>query len=82
MQAGSQKCFLDERRYCQQHSDAQWCDTFVQRLQATLPAVASIVQDSLPLEAPRAVLPRLHRALLSRVRKRQQAVFMRGAIKL
>ena len=57
-------------------------DTFVQRLQASLPAVASIVQDSLPLEAPRAPLPRLHRALLSRVRKRQEAAFMRGAIKL
>ena len=57
-------------------------DTFVQRLQASLPAVASLVQDSLPLEAPRAVLPRLHRALLSRLRKREETAFIRGAIRL
>jgi hypothetical protein len=57
-------------------------DTFVQRLQASLPAVAKVVQDSLPLDAPRAVLPRLQRALLARVRKRQEAAFMRGAIRL
>jgi hypothetical protein len=57
-------------------------DTFVQRLHATLPAVAQIVQDSLPLEAPRALLPRLHRALLSRLRKRQEAMFMAAAVKV
>jgi hypothetical protein len=57
-------------------------DTFVQRLQTSLPAVAQIVQESLPLDAPRAVVPRLHRALLARIRKRQQAAFMRGAIRL
>jgi hypothetical protein len=57
-------------------------DTFVQRLQAALPALASIVQNSLPLEAPRTVLPRLQRALLARLRKRQQDAFMRGAIRL
>ena len=57
-------------------------DTFVQRLRASLPDVARVVHDSLPLDAPRAVLPRLHRALLARIRKRQQAAFMRGAIRL
>jgi hypothetical protein len=57
-------------------------DTFVQRLQASSPAVARVVQDSLPLEAPRSLVPRLHRALLSRVRKRQEAAFMRGATRL
>jgi hypothetical protein len=57
-------------------------DTFVRRLQTSLPAVAQIAQDSLPLDAPRAVVPRLHRALLSRLRKRQEAAFMRGAIRL
>jgi hypothetical protein len=57
-------------------------DTFVQRLQSSLPAVARIVHESLPLDAPRATVPRLHRALLSRIRKRQQAAFMRGAIRL
>jgi hypothetical protein len=57
-------------------------DTFVQRLQTSLPAVAAIVHGSLPLDAPRAVLPRLHRALLARIRKRQQAAFMRGALRL
>jgi hypothetical protein len=57
-------------------------DTFMLRLQAALPALARIVQDSLPLDAPSAVLPRLQRALLSRLRKRQEAAFMRGAIRL
>jgi hypothetical protein len=57
-------------------------DTFMQRLQAALPALASIVRSSLPLEAPRAVLPRLQRALLARLRKRQEDAFMRGAIRL
>jgi hypothetical protein len=57
-------------------------DTFVQRLRTSLPAVAQIVQDSLPLDAPRAMGPRLRRALLSRIRKRQEAAFMRGAIRL
>jgi Glycosyl transferase family 8 len=57
-------------------------DTFMQRLQTALPALAPIVQSSLPLEAPRAVLPRLHRALLSRIRQRREAAFMRGAIRL
>jgi hypothetical protein len=41
-----------------------------------------MVQSSLPLEAPRAVLPRLRRALLSRLRKRREDAFMRGAIRL
>jgi hypothetical protein len=41
-----------------------------------------MVQDSLPLEAPRALLPRLHRALRSRVRTRQEAAFIRGAVRL
>ena len=49
---------------------------------AAVPALASIVQNSLPLEAPRTVLPRLQRALLARLRKRQQDAFMRGAIRL
>jgi hypothetical protein len=57
-------------------------DTFVQRLHATLPAVARVVQDSLPLEAPRAMLPRLHRALLRRLRWRQEAAFMAAAVKV
>lgn len=57
-------------------------DTFVQRLHAAVPALASIVQSSLPLEAPRTVLPRLQRAMLARLRKRQQDAFMRGAILL
>jgi hypothetical protein len=57
-------------------------DTFMQRLQTSLPAVAQVVQDSLPLEAPRSLVPRLHRALQSRMRKRQEGVFMRGAIRL
>jgi hypothetical protein len=57
-------------------------DTFVQRLHAALPALAPMVQSSLPLEAPRAVLPRLRRALLSRLRKRREDAFMRGAIRL
>lgn len=57
-------------------------DTFVQRLQAAVPVLASMVQSSLPLEAPRSVLPRLRRALLSRLRKRQEDAFMRGAIRL
>jgi hypothetical protein len=57
-------------------------DAFVRRLRTSLPAVAQIVQDSLPLEAPRAVLPRLHRALLSRIRQREEAAFMRGAVRL
>ena len=49
---------------------------------AWLPGLASIVNDSLPLETPRAVLPRLQRALLSRLRKRQESAFMRGAKRL
>ncbi len=57
-------------------------DTFVQRLRAALPALASIVQSSLPLDAPQALLPRLHRALLSRLRKRQENDFMQGATRL
>jgi hypothetical protein len=57
-------------------------DTFMQRLQVTLPALASMVQSSLPLDAPRTLLPRLQRALLSRWRKRQENAFMRGAIRL
>jgi hypothetical protein len=57
-------------------------NTFVQRLQTSLPAVGRIVQESLPLDAPRATVPRLRRALLSRIRERQQAAFMRGAIRL
>ncbi len=57
-------------------------DTFVQRLQSSLPAVASIVQRSLPLDAPRTLLPRLRRALLHRFRQRQQAAFVRGATRL
>jgi hypothetical protein len=57
-------------------------DTFVRRLQSSLPAVARMVQESLPLDAPRAMVPRLHRALLSRVRRRQEAAFMHGALRL
>ncbi len=57
-------------------------NTFVQRLKTSLPAVAQIVQESLPLDAPRAVVPRLQRALLARLRKRQEDAFMRGAIRL
>jgi hypothetical protein len=57
-------------------------DSFVQRLRVALPTVAPIVEDSLPLDAPRALLSRLQRALLSRVRQRKQAAFMRGAVRL
>ena len=57
-------------------------DTFVQRLHASLPAVARIVQDSLPLAEPSRLMPRLQRTVLRRLRKRQEASFMRGAITL
>jgi hypothetical protein len=57
-------------------------DTFVQRLQSSLPGVARIVRDSLPLAAPRAPLSRVQRALLTRMRQRQEAAFMRGARRL
>jgi hypothetical protein len=57
-------------------------DTFVQRLQTALPALAQVVHGSLPLDAPRTVLPRLQRALLSRLRKREEAAFLRGAVRL
>jgi hypothetical protein len=57
-------------------------ETFVQRLQSSLPGVASIVQNSLPLEAPPALLPRLQRALLARLRKRREDAFLRGAVRL
>jgi hypothetical protein len=56
--------------------------SFVQRLQASLPAVAAIVQSSLPLTEPSAIMPRLRRALLRRLRQREEAGFLRGAIKV
>jgi hypothetical protein len=57
-------------------------DIFSQRLQTSLPAVAQVVQSSLPLAEPSALIPRLHRALLRRLRKREEASFMHGAIKV
>jgi hypothetical protein len=52
--------------------------TFVERLRAQLPALAAVVDPCLPLIEPKALLPRVERALLRRWRQRQQAAFMRG----
>jgi hypothetical protein len=59
-----------------------FCATFVERLQSSLPAIAAMVQLSLPLAAPQAPLARLHRAALSRMRRLQAERFMRGAVEV
>jgi hypothetical protein len=57
-------------------------DAFVQRLHAALPELARVVQSSLPLAEPTAVLPRLQRTVLRRLRKQRELGFLRDAVKV
>jgi hypothetical protein len=57
-------------------------DTFVGRLSAQLPSVASMVRGSMPLVAPGSPIARLRRGVLRRWRLRLEAAYMRGVTRV